>query len=165
MPGSLILSKYIPRLIWNLGHSLHYFLWTFWSNSSWIFPHQHPSSCFSNQSKEKNCWRWHCFSDPWFFYHCLNFFWNLQIIWTLFHYNKIAKIKTHYLQYLSQSLSNKHFYTWSCSFFWFSHWLSNFHLNCCNNTTWISHHRWFQHTYWQSFRSTLTTVPLSSQQC
>ena len=38
---------------WNLGHSLHYLLWTFWSNSSWILPHQHPSSCFSRQSKEK----------------------------------------------------------------------------------------------------------------
>ena len=48
---------------WNLGHSLYYFLWTVWSNSSGILPHQHPSSCFSNQSKEKNCWRWHCFSD------------------------------------------------------------------------------------------------------
>ena len=33
-----------------------------------------PSPCFSNQSREKNCWRWHCFSDSQFFYHFLNFF-------------------------------------------------------------------------------------------
>ena len=106
-------------------------------------PDAPPNANTDDQESTKQrriCWLWvmdNCFSDSWFFYHCLNFFWNLQIIWTLFHYNKIAKIKTHCLQYLSQSLSNKHFYTWSCSFFWFSHWLSNFHLNCCNNTTWI----------------------------
>ena len=52
----------------NLGHSLHYLLWTFWSNSSWILSSA-PLVLFLQPNRRKKFLEWHCFFNSYFFYH------------------------------------------------------------------------------------------------